>query len=329
MRRREFIALAGGAAASPSMLWPLAINAQQGTKFYRIGFLTTASGPAPGHEAFFAALIDLGYREGRNAVIERRYASGDLNRLPPLATDLVRADMDVVVTDTTPAALAAKYATARIPIVMATGGDAIGAGLVASLARPGGNVTGISTLVSQLDSKKVELLRELKPEAKRVAFAGNNQNPAELTGFREVQTAAAAVGMDAIFVHVPIPAAYEQAFATMAATGVDVAIVPPTAQNLNACAQIVSNAARYRRPVAYGRREFADAGGLLSYGTNYDNVYRRAAVYVDKILKGAQPADLPVEQPTKFELVINLKTAKALGLTVSDKLLALADEVIE
>jgi putative ABC transport system substrate-binding protein len=305
MRRREFITLVGGAAAA----WPLEARAQQGTKLYRIGFLTTAPGPSADHEAFFGALTDLGYREGRNAVIERRYAGGSLDRLPPLANELVRADMNVIVTETTPAAIAAKHATALIPIVMATGGDAVGAGLVASLARPEGNVTGMSTLVSQLDSKKVELLRELKPEAKRIAFAGNNQNPAELTGFREVQTAAAAAGMDAVFVHVPIPAAYEQAFAIMAATGVDAAIVPPTAQNLNARAQIVSNAARYGRAVAYGRREFAVAGGLLSYGTNYRDVYVRAAVYVDKILKGVRPADLPVQQPTKFELVINAKAA--------------------
>lgn len=172
------------------------------------------------------------------------------------------------------------------------------------------------------------MLRELNPDARRVSFVGNNQSVAEMTGFREVQAAAAAIGMDAIFVHVPVPDAYEKGFATLA-TGVDVAIVPPNAQTMNVRGPIARAAAQFRLPVAYGRREFAEAGGLVSYGTNYDEVYRRAAVYVDKILKGAKPADLPVEQPTKFELVINLRAANALGLTAPTAIVFRADKVIE
>jgi putative ABC transport system substrate-binding protein len=324
IRRRELIAALGSAAT-----WPLTARAQQPAKVYRLGFLTTGSGPAAAHEAFDAVLADLGYLERRNLMIERRYAAGDLSRLPELAADLVRANVDVIVTESTPATRAAKQATSRIPIVMATGGDAVGSGLVASLARPGGNVTGMSTLTSLIDGKRVELLRELKPDARRVAFFGNSQIVAEQIGFQEVQTAATAVGMDAIFINAPVPDAFESAFATIAAAGVDVIIVPPSAPNTDARGQIAEIAARYRLPAVYGAREFADAGGLVSYGASRTGLFRRAAVFVDKILKGANPADLPVEQPTKFELVINLKTAKALGLTVPPTLLATADEVIE
>jgi ABC-type uncharacterized transport system substrate-binding protein len=323
--------LTGGlaVAAMATAVAPHSATAQQPPKTYRIGFLTTGSGPAPGHEAFAATLADLGYREGRNLVIERRYAAGDLDRLAILGADLVRANVDVIVTEATPAALAAKHVTARIPIVMATGGDAVGSGLVASLARPGGNVTGMTSLASELDGKKVELLRELKPGARRIAYMGNSRIVAELIGFREVATAATAVGMDAIFVHVPVPETFEPAFATMAEARTDVVLVPPSAPNTDARSLIVGTAARYRMPTVYGAREFADAGGLISYGTSRATLFGRAAVFVDKILKGADPADLPVEQPRKFELVINLTTARALGLAVPRSLLARADEVIE
>jgi putative ABC transport system substrate-binding protein len=328
MRRREFIILVGGASAA-SIAVPLPLSAQQTGKVYRIGFLTTASGPSPGYQAFDSSLAGLGYHVGRNLVIERRYAAGDPDRLQALAGDLVRGNVDVIVTENTPAAAAAKRATGLIPIVMATGGDAVGAGLVASLARPGGNVTGMSALTSQLDGKKPELLRELKPDAKRLAFIGNSQIAAEQTGFREVEKSATALGMDAIFVEAPGPGSFEPAFASLKPAKIDVAIVPPSGPNMDARREIVGIAARVRLPVIYGNRVFADSGGLISYGTSRADLFARAAAFVDKILKGANPADLPVEQPTKFELVINRKTAEALGLTIPAVLLALADEVIE
>jgi putative ABC transport system substrate-binding protein len=328
MRRREFMILVGGEAAA-SVISPSPGCAQQTGKVYHVGFLSNGSGPGPGHEAFESSLASLGYHVGRNVVIERHYAAGDLGRLQALAADLVRANVDVIVTDTTPSTAAAKRATARIPIVMASGGDAVGAGLVESLAHPGGNVTGMSALTSQLDGKKPQLLRELKPDARRLAFIGNSQIAAEQTGFHEVQKEATALGMEAIFVEAPIPEAFELAFASMKAAKIDVAIIPPSAPNMDARHEIAQIAARYRLPVVYGAREFVDSGGLMSYGTSRTSLFGRAAYFVDKILKGASPADLPVEQPTKFELVINLRTAKVLGVTVPLALLASADEVIE
>jgi putative ABC transport system substrate-binding protein len=323
MRRREFITLLLSGAAA---VWPFVALAQ---RVYRLGFLTTANGPAPGHETLEATLKGFGYREGVNLIIERRYAAGDLNLLPELAADLVRANVDVIVTQTTPASLAAKRATARIPIVMATGGDAVGSGLVASLARPGGNVTGMTFMGTDIVGKRVALLRALKPGARRVAFLGNNQISPERLAFRDLQSTAAALGMDAIFVHATVAQAIEPALATMPTDGVDLMLVAESASYTDARSQIVALLARHRLPAAYGRREFADAGGLLSYGTNFPDLFRHAAIFVDKILKGANPAEMPVEQPTKFELVINLKTAKALSLTVPPTLLATADEVIE
>ena len=212
---------------------------------------------------------------------------------------------------------------------MATGGDAVGSGLVASLARPGRNVTGLSNLTSLIDGKKVELLHELKPDARRVAYFGNSQIVAEQIGFKEVQTAATAFGMESIFINAPAPDDFEAAFAAMTTAGVDGMIVTPSPPNTDARRQIAETATRHSLPAVYGAREFADAGGLLSYGTDRVSLFRRAAIFVDKILKGAMPADLPVEQPTRFELVVNLKTARTLGLTVPPSLLATADEVIE
>jgi putative ABC transport system substrate-binding protein len=320
------ILVGGGAAA---VIFPSPLFAQQKGKVYHIGFLSNGSGPAPGHEALESSLASLGYQVGRNLVIEQHYAAGDLARLQTLAGDLVRANVDVIVTDTTPSAAAAKRATARIPIVMASGGDAVGAGLVESLAHPGGNVTGMSALTSQLDGKKPELLRELKPDAKRLAFIGNSQIAAEQTGFREVQKGATALGMEAIFVEAPVPEAFESAFASVRAAKIDVGIIPPSAPNLDARQEIVRIASRSRLPIVYGARDFVDSGGLMSYGTSRASLYGRAAFFVDKILKGTDPADLPVEQPTKFELVINLKTATALGLVVPPTLFVLADDVIQ
>ena len=304
-------------------------SAQRPQKVYRLGLLSTAPGPRPGQDALTGTLADLGYHHGRNLMIEERYAAGDLARLPALAADLVRANVDVIVAVATPAAIAAKQATNRIPIVMASGGDPVGSGLVASLARPGGNVTGMSSLASLIDGKKVELLREFKPEARRIAYLGNRQIASEQTGFQGVQAAAKALGMDAVFVDVPVPVAFDAAFATLADTKVDVVLVPSAAPNADARSQIVAIANRYRLPAVYGAREFAEAGGLISYGVDRVSLFVRAAVFVDKILKGTNPADLPVEQPRKIELVINLKTARALGLSIPRSLLIRADEVIE
>jgi putative ABC transport system substrate-binding protein len=331
MRRRD-VTVGGIAVACAAIPVALALRAafvQKSSKAYRVGILSAGADLPPGHEAFDATLANLGYQEGRNLMIERRYAAGDLNRLPALAADLVRTNVDVIVTVMTPAAVAAKQATATIPIVMATGGDPVGSGLVASLARPGGNVTGLSSFDSLIDGKKVELLRELKPDARRLAYVGNSQIIAEQTGFREVATAATAAGMEATFVNAPSPETVEHAFEAMAAARLDVAIVPPSAPNTEARARIATIAARYRLPAAYGDRVFVDAGGLISYGTSRASLFARAAVFTDRILKGANPADLPVEQPRQLELVINLKTARTLGLTVPRSLLARADEVIE
>jgi putative ABC transport system substrate-binding protein len=326
MRRREFITLLGGAAVA----MPLAARAQQRSgKIYTIGFLTAAAGPNPLQREFVAALAALGYREGRNVVIEPRYGSGDLGRLTDLARDLVTINVDVIVTEATPAAAAARQITTRVPIVMATSGDPVASGLIASLARPGGNITGMATLSPELDRKRIELLRELMPGVRRVAFFGNNQNSGEQIGFRGMSAAAAEKGIDAAFIHAPQPGAFQAAFATILSMGADAMIVTPTPTNIEARKQIIEGAARHRLLVVYGTREFVDAGGLASYGTNRLALSVRAASFVDRILKGANPAELPVEQPTKFDLLLNMATAKALGLTVPPTLLARADEVIE
>jgi putative ABC transport system substrate-binding protein len=327
MRRRDL--LVGGVAVAAAMAAVLPGAAAAGRRVYRLGFMTTTSAPAERHQALVESLSNLGYREGHELVIERRYAAGDLDRLPALAADLVRANVDVIVTETTPAALAAKQATTSIPIVMATGGDAIGSGLVQSLARPGGNVTGMSFMGTDLMGKKIELLRELKPNAQRIGYFGNAKITPERLSFRELQSLAGAIGIEAEFFDAPAPEAFAPTFARMASATMEGVIVAESSAFTEARSRIVELAARYRLPTCYGRREFTDAGGLVSYGTSFVDLFRRAATFVDKIFKGASPGDLPVQQPTKFELVINLGAAKALGLSVPRSLLALADEVIE
>jgi putative ABC transport system substrate-binding protein len=330
MRRREFITLLGGAGAA---VWPLDARGQQSARVPRLGFLTPTSGPTTNHQALYDALIRLGYREGQNLIIERRYAAGN-DRLSILAADLAHANVDVIVTESTPAAVAAKNATRAIPIVMATAGDPVATGLVASLARPGGNVTGNSVISTDLASKKVERLHELKPDAQRLGHLGDKEIVPDQIVFRGVQSSASAFGMEVMLFNVPflyktLPNAFDLAFAAMTAAKVDAIFVAEFSTYLEARNQIVELAARHRLPAVYGRREFAEAGGLLSYGPDFAYEFRHAAEFIDRILKGAKPADLPVEQPTKYELVINLKTAKALGLTVPTSLLAIADEVIE
>jgi putative ABC transport system substrate-binding protein len=331
MKRRDLliVGLAVASVTAVNAVASRAATAQRPARTYRLGFLTTTSGPADRHLAFETALRDLGYREGDNLTIERRYAAGHLDRLPSLADDLVRAEVDVIVTETTPSALAAKRATTKIPIVMATGGDAVGSGLVASLARPGGNVTGMTFLGPELVTKKLELLRELKPEMRRVAWFGNAGIAPEQRGFPALESAAAAFGIDAVFAHAPVPEDFESSFATMAATGVDAVIVAENAVNTDRRTEIVALAARHRLAAIYGRREFVVAGGALSHGANFAELFSGAAFFVDRILQGADPADLPVRLPMKFEVVINLKAAGAAGLTVPKSLLARADEVIE
>jgi len=311
---------------------PLAAEAQPTGTFYRVGLLTAggvSTERSASLDAFRQSLRALGYAEGRNLVIEYRYAEGELDRLPGLAADLVARRVAVIVTVSTPAAQAAKGVTNTIPIVMATAGDPVGTGLVASLAQPGANITGLSLLSTDITAKRLELLRELIPKSTRFAFLGNSTIPPEVRGFRESEAAARVVGVTIEFLESRDLSEFDAAFATVRRKGVDAVIVTESTRNTEQRDRIVRLAATHRIPAMYGRREFVDAGGLLSYGPSYVEFFRRAAVYVDKILKGAKPAEMPVEQPTKFELVINHKTAKALGLTIPQSLLLRADEVIE
>jgi putative ABC transport system substrate-binding protein len=327
MKRREFITVVVGAGMA--VAWPLAARAQQAVRTYRLGFLTTRSGPAADHRSLEVALADLGYREARNLVIERRYAAGDLAQLAALAAELVNSKVDVIVTETSPAALAVKQATTTIPIVMATGGDAVRSGLVASLARPGGNVTGMTFIGTETVAKAFEALRELNPQIKRVAYLGTRAIVPERITFDQLHAMATPLGVGATFVDVPSLGGLEPAFVSMVQNSTDAIYVANSAAFAERRDQIVELAAKHKLVAGYGRREFVEAGGLLSYGTSFTDLFRRAALYVDKILKGAKPADLPVEQPTRFELAINLKTATALGLNVPSTLIGRADEVIE
>ncbi len=265
--------------------------------------------------------------EGQNIVIEYWWAEGKIERLSDFASELVRLKVDIVVTQTTPAA---QEATTTIPIVMATAGDPVGTRLVASLPRPGGNVTGLSLLSRELMEKRSELLKQAVPNASRVAFLANSAIAPEVLTFKEIQGTALALGVTLRFVDVVTnPTDFEGAFVTMARERADALIVVESATNREHRSRIADLVSRHRLPTVSGFKEFAEAGGLIAYGQNFPDLFRRAATYVDKILKGAKPADLPTEQPTKFELVINLKTAKALGLTIPPSLLVRADQLIE
>ena len=327
MRRREFITLLGGAAAA----WPLAARAQQAGKVWRIGMLETI--PAPANAANFEALRnglrELGYVEGRNLVIEYQSADGRAERFPALAADLVRLNVDVIVTRGTPSALAAWNATRTIPIVMASIGNVIGTGLAVSLARPGGNVTGLTAINNDTELKRLELLKEMVPGAVRIAAMYNMSNLTFALRWKEVELAARALGAESQLLDVRKPEDIASAFAAAAAQRAGALLTSIDAVMQANQRTILELAAKHRLPAIYSTREFVENGGLMSYGVSYPDLYRRAATYIDKILKGANPAALPIEQPTKFELVINLKTAKALGLDVPPTLLARADEVIE
>jgi putative tryptophan/tyrosine transport system substrate-binding protein len=311
---------------------PLATEAQQQGKVFRVGALTPAfpiSEPYPPLEAFRQGLRDLGYVEGQNLVIEYRYAEG-FERLPELAAELVRLQVEVIVASGVPAIRAAQHTTRTIPIVMAGTADPVAAGVVASLARPGGNTTGLSFLSAELPGKRLELLKEAVPQSTRVAVLAKAAGPYESVRWLNLTGAARALGLHLHVVELHSAEELDSAFAAMTRAGADALIVVADQALMDGLrGRIVDLAATSRLPAMYDWKMYVDAGGLMSYGPSLSDIFRRAATYVDKILKGAKPADLPVEQPTKFELVINLKAAQALGLTLPPTLLVLADEVIQ
>jgi len=314
-------------------LAPLAAEAQEAAKIARIGWLTFNVAPNPHlREAFRQGLRDLGYVEGRNLVNEYRDAEGKPDRLPALAAELVALKVDVIVAGGTLQALAAKQATRTIPIVFAAAGDPITDGLVTSLARPGGNVTGVSSLTPDLVGKCLELLKQAVPGVSRVAILWQPGGAGERTEkdmLKGAEVAARALGVRLQFVEARGPENFDRAFSEMTRAGAGALTVLQSGLFNTERRRLVALAAKNRLPAVYTLREFVDAGGLMSYGANLADLNRRAATYVDKILKGAKPGDLPVEQPTNFELVINLKTAKALGLTIPQSLLQRADQVIQ
>ena len=329
MRRREFITLLGGAAASVSL--PFAAHAQQSRKVPRIGVLLpgTPASFSLRTKAFLEGLRDLGYLEGQTIEIEWKWGQDRVEGLPELAAELVRRNVEVIVTGGTPAAKALKGATGTIPIVMAIIGDPVAAGLVDSLARPGGNATGFSIVAPDLSGKRLELLREIVPNVSPVAVMLNTRNPQSQFELKETQTAARALGLRLHPIQVSPDDTLEQAFAAMSNASARTLIILTDPIFFSQRKSIVDLAARHRLPAMYFFQEFAKEGGLVSYGPSDLDLYRRSATYVDRILKGAKAGELPVEQPTKFELVINLKTAKAIGLDIPPMLLARADQVIE
>jgi putative tryptophan/tyrosine transport system substrate-binding protein len=327
MKRREFITLFGSAAAT----WPLAARAQQlAGRVYRVGYLSIASGELYSSKAFEEGLRSLGYRVGENVTIEYRFANGEMERLPALAADLVRLRVDVIVTGFNPITEAAMKATTTIPIVMPISLDPVGAGLVASLAGPGGNVTGLTVDPGgEILAKRFEMLKETLPNLSRVGILFNPDVAATRTRLKSWMELAPTLGLTTIPVEARGLDALEQAFAIMVRERVQAFVMQGDSVLFNHRSQIAEMALKNRLPAASIQRELAEAGFLLTYGADLGDLYRRSATLVDKIFKGAKPADLPVEQPTKFELVINLKTANALGITVPPTLLTRADEVIE
>jgi putative ABC transport system substrate-binding protein len=308
------------------ILLSLHLAEAQQPKVHRIGFLSASPSI---DAAFLEGLRELGYIDKKTIFIEHRSAEGKLDRLPELAAELVRLKVDLIVTQGTPAGQAAKKATSTIPIVMATSGDAVGSGLVASLARPGGNVTGSSFLGTDVIGKRLELFKEAVPKISRVAHLANPAIVTEMIGLKNLQSVAPNLGVKIELVEIRGPEDFESAFAAVVRDRIHAAMVPPNSSYIPHRQQMVALAAKHRLPVMYGWRDFPEAGGLMSYGVTLADLFRRAAVYVDKILKGTKPADLPVEQPTKFELVINLKAAKQIGLTIPPNVLARADKVIK
>ena len=310
---------------------PLGAEAQTPGKVWRIGMLETTSMAlnAPNLDAFRRGLRELGYVEGRNFMIEYRSADGRRERFPDLAAELVRLEVDLILTRGTPAVLAAKNATGTIPVVMAASGDPLLSGVVAGLARPGGNVTGLSAIIVEVTGKRLEMLREMVPRVSRIAVLFNMSNPNNALQWREMEIAAPSLGVHPQLLDVRKPVDFGGAFDAAIRQRAGALVVGIDALTQANHRFIVDLAAQHRLPAIYATREFVDAGGLIAYGVSYPHLYHRAASFVDKIFKGAKPGELPVEQPTKFELVINAKTAKALGITIPPSLLLRADQIIE
>lgn len=322
MKRRTFIMLLGGAAA-----WPLDGLAQQRDKVWRMGFI------AYGHENFYDALFEglreYGYEEGRNLIVERRYAHGAAERFKEFAAEMVRLNVDIIVVVTTPAALAAMNATKTIPIVHPNAIDPLKTGLVASLAHPGGNLTGGAQLTAEVSAKRLAILKRLLPGLSRAAALWDPANPAIVFAWKETEGTARELGITLQSHEVQAPRDFPTTFATIAEEHPDALLVLQDALTMQHRNEIVDFAMRQHLPSMFQEKGWVEAGGLMSYGEDLASMYRRAAYFVDSIFKGAKPADLPVEQATKFELVLNLRTAKAIGLAIPDSILALADEVIE
>jgi putative ABC transport system substrate-binding protein len=325
MRRREFIAALGGAAA-----WPLVARAQQPTRVARLGFLNIAPASAWADEvaAFLAGLHDLGYVEGKNIVIEFRWAD-NVDQLPKLAAELVRMKVDIVVAPASTEVEPVRQATKTIPIVFAQHADPVGLGHVASLAHPGGNITGVSMVLTELAAKALQILDDAIPSAKQIGVLWNPTTPSHTVVVKEVETAAKNLGLQLIMLPIKTVADFDGVFSTMARERADGFLVPGSPLTNTQRVSLANLELKYRLPGIFGNKANVEAGGLMSYGADFNYMYRHAALYVDKILKGEKPADLPVEQASKYEFVINLKTAKVLGFEMLPQLLARADEVIE
>jgi putative ABC transport system substrate-binding protein len=327
--RRRFIA----ASASALLATPFTVGAQSPDKVWRIGYLALGLRPTPGSsptfDAFLQGLCKLGYVDRRNVALEIRNADGRNDRFAGLASELVKLKLDVLVAESTPAAIAAKEASHTVPVVMVSVGDPVGAKLVDSLAHPGGNITGLSLVAPELSAKRLDLLKQTLPKLSRVAVLWNSTNPGMQLRVRQTELAAPALGLTLQSVTVQSPDDFDAVFTALGKDRPESLLVLADTVTATNSKRIVEFAARNRVPAIYEARNFVDAGGFMSYGLDFLDHYRRAASFVAKILRGTKPGDLPVEQPTKFEFVNNLKTAKALGLTIPPSLLARADEVIE
>jgi putative ABC transport system substrate-binding protein len=326
MRRREFITLLGGAVAA----WPLAARAQQPGKLYRIGFLWDSPNAfLDALEAFRKGLRDLGYVEGRNIVIEYRWAEGKPERMRELAEELVRLKVDVIMAPSSIYTAAAKRATSTIPIIFMSHADPLGSSHVASLARPGGNITGLSLMMTETNVKGLELLKDAVPGISRVAVIFDPATPSHGPGLKAVKAAGPALGLRVQSVPVRSATEYDSAFTTIVGERADAVLVLSTPLFIAGAKRLAELCLAHKLPSLFGPKHHVQEGGLMSYSPDRADLWRRGAIYVDKILRGIDPADLPVQQPTKFELVINMKTAKAIGLPIAPSFLARADEVIE